>query len=116
MNTPNYLPLPSLLITLYHNYTAMKHEIETIIEVLNPYKASGDDGINHKMLKGVSESVSKPLCIFMNKTFDEGFFPDIYKLANIIPIFKKGDEYRPSNDRSVALLSCTGTLQEKDGF
>ena len=38
-----------------------KLEIETIIEVLNPNKASGDDGISHKMLNGVSKSVIKPL-------------------------------------------------------
>ena len=34
-------------------------EIENIIEVhiLNSNKASGDDGISHKMLKGVSKTV-----------------------------------------------------------
>ena len=32
-------------------------EIENIIEVLNPNKASGDDGISHKMLKSVSKTV-----------------------------------------------------------
>ena len=35
-------------------------EIENIIEVLNPNKASGDDGISHKMLKSVSKTVSNP--------------------------------------------------------
>ena len=63
--------------------------IENIIEVLNPNKASGDDGISHKILEGVSKSVSKPLCILMNRSFDAGFFPDTWKLANVIPIFKK---------------------------
>ena len=29
-----------------------------MIEVLNPNKVSGDNGISHKMLKGVSKSVS----------------------------------------------------------
>ena len=72
-----------------------EHEIENIIEVLNPNKASGDDGISHKMLKGVSKSVSKPLCILLNRSFDEGIFPDTWKLANVIPIFKKGDKSQP---------------------
>ena len=45
-------------------------EIENIIEVL----ASGDDGISHKMLKSVSKTVSKPLCILMYRTFQEGIF------------------------------------------
>ena len=86
-------------------------EIENI-EVLDPYKASGDDGISHKMLKGVSKTVSKPLCISMNRSFHEGIFPDIWKLANVIPIFRKGDKSQPSNYRPVALLSCNGKLQE----
>ena len=43
-------------------------------EVHNPNKASGDDdGISRKMLKGVSKSVSEPLCILMNRSFEEGF-------------------------------------------
>ena len=40
-------------------------------------------------------------------------FPDIWKLANVIPIIKKGNKYQPSNYRPVALLSCIGRLQER---
>ena len=35
-------------------------EIANIIEVLNSNKASGDDGISHKMLKGVSKLFQNP--------------------------------------------------------
>ena len=48
----------------------------------------------------------------MNRYFHEGIFPDIWKLANVIPIFKKEDKSQPSNYRPVALLSCIGKLQE----
>ena len=68
------------------------------------------------MLKGVSKSVSKPLCILTNRSFDEGFFSDTWKLANVIPIFKKGDKSQPCNYRLVALLSCIGKLQERIVF
>ena len=68
------------------------------------------------MLRGVSKSVLKPLCILMNSSFEEGIFPDIWKIANVIPIFKKGDESQPSNYRQVALLSCIGKLQERIVF
>ena len=30
---------------------------------------------------------SKPLCILMNRSFDEGVFPDVWKLANVRPKF-----------------------------
>ena len=93
-------------------------EIENIIEIFNSNKSSVDDGISHKMLKGVSKTVSKPLCILMKtkcrcRSFDEGIFPDIWKLANVIPIYKKGDKSQPFNYRPVALLSCIGNLQER---
>ena len=68
------------------------------------------------MLRRVSKSVSKPLCILMNISFEEGIFPDIWKIANVIPIFKKGDKSQPSNYRPVALLRCVGKLQERIVF
>ena len=86
------------------------------IEVLNPNKASGDDSISHKILRCVSKSVSKPLCILMNRSFEEGIFPDIWKIAIVNPIFKKGDKSQPSNYRPVALLSCIGKLQKRIVF
>ena len=91
-------------------------EIKSLINVLNPNKVSGDDGISHKMLKGVSKSISKPLSILLNRSFNEGIFPDSWEIANIIPIIKKGDKSSPSNYRPVALLSCLGKLQEKIVF
>ena len=90
--------------------------IENLINVLNINKASGDDGISHRMLKGVSKSISKPLSILLNRSFNEGIFPEAWKVANVIPIFKKGDKSLPSNYRPVALLSCLGKLQERIVF
>ena len=52
----------------------------------------------------------------MNRSFEEGIFPDIWKIANVIPIFKKGDKSKPSYYRPVALLSCIGKLQERIVF
>ena len=68
------------------------------------------------MLRGVFKSVSKPLCILMNRSFKEGIFPDIWKIAIVILTIKKGDKSKPSNYRPVALLSCIGKLQERIVF
>ena len=44
------------------------------------------------------------------------FFPDSWKIANVIPIFKKGSTSDPSNYRPVLLLCCTGKLLERVVF
>ena len=65
-----------------------EQEIEKTIEVLNPNKASGDDGISHKMLRGVSKSVSKPLCI--QKDFENAS-------PRLNPLFHKSLECQRDN-------------------
>ena len=52
----------------------------------------------------------------MYRSFNKGIFPDVWKIANIIPIFKKGDKSLPSNCRPVAHPSCLGKLQERIVF
>ena len=65
------------------------NDIENLINVLNTDKASGNDGISHRILKGVSKSISKRLSILMNRSFDEGIFPDSWKIANVVPSSKR---------------------------
>ena len=38
------------------------------------------------MFRGVSKSISKPLCILMNRSFDKELFPNIWKVASVTPI------------------------------
>ena len=82
---PSYLHLLRLLITIFLKINCTELEIENIIEVLNSNKASGDDGISHKMLKGVSKTVSKPLCILMNSWGNISWYTDWQKKHYILP-------------------------------
>ena len=95
-------------------YTA--YEVATLIELLNPNKATGPDGISNKMLKAVAKEVAIPLSILFNRSFREGKFANIYKYSNVIPLPKKGDNPDPLNFRPVSLLSNVGKLQERIVF
>ena len=92
------------------------NEIQTLIELLNPNKATGPDEISNKMLKAVEKEVSVPLNILFNRSFREGKFSNIWKFSNVIPIPKKGDSSDPSNFRPVSLLSNIAKIQERIVF
>ena len=92
------------------------HEIQTLIELLNPNKTTGPDEISNKMLKAVAKEVSVPLNILFNRSFREGNVSDIWKYSNVISIPKRGDSSDPSNFRPVSLLSNVAKLQERIVF
>jgi len=93
-----------------------ENEVEDVILTLNLNKASGPDLVSHKMLKGVAKSISKPLAVIFNRSITESLFPDCWKIANVVPIFKKGEKTSVTNYRPVSLLSCCGKLFERVVF
>ena len=46
-----------------------------------------------------------PLYELINKSFQSGIFPDIFKIAKVTPIFKSESRVRCSNYRPISLLS-----------
>ncbi len=65
-------------------------EVSDILKILLTNKACGNDLISHRMLKGTVTTVAKPLSILFNRSVNEGHFPTSWKLASVIPLFKKG--------------------------
>ncbi|KAI0238507.1 hypothetical protein LSAT2_010806, partial [Lamellibrachia satsuma] len=45
-----------------------------------------------------------PLCHIINLSFDKGYVPDELKIANVVPIFKKGDATLIKNCRPISIL------------
>ena len=67
---------PSEAKTLYNltDIFCTANEVETLINLFNPKKATGPDDIKNRMMKLVSKEVSTPLSILFNKSFNEGNF------------------------------------------
>ena len=80
---------------------------------LNIWKAQGNDGLNHRLLKSCASSLSDPLCHVYNLSLRSGIFPSRWKTALIQPIFKcKGERSDPKNYRPIALLPCVSKVFE----
>ena len=60
-----------------------------------------------------NEILAKPLTIIFNTSIQTGIVPDLWKIGNIIALFKKGDESDPGNYRPVSLTSVVGKLMER---
>ena len=75
----------------FNDFPISQEIVRTFLCKLPPKFNSSPDGLPKGMLKLLSYEISYPLSIVFQCILDEGQCPTIWKLANIIPIFKKGD-------------------------
>ena len=79
-------------------------EIEAEITKLKSSKATGPFSIPVTILKILKTVISKPLEVLFNASFETGIVPDNFKLANVIPVFKKGSQTCLSNYRPISMI------------
>ena len=69
--------------------------------------------LNNYCIRLLAPSISPFLCEVFNSCLNFGLFPDFLKIAEVIPIFKEGDESDPSNYRPMSLLPVVSKIFEK---
>ena len=80
---------------------------------MNPNKSAGSDEISGQMLILCDISVILPLKIIFGNILETTIYPDIWKLANVVPLFKKNDKQLLNNYRPISLLPICGKIFEK---
>ena len=75
-------------------------EIIKIIKKLGSRKSAGHDGIKSDVVKTVANEISYPLKLIFDKSLSTGTVPDEFKVAKVVPIYKKDNpecfgNYRP---------------------
>ncbi len=77
-----------------------------------PNKSPGPDEVFARVLKECKEELCDPLSTIFNNSIESGRVPELWKVANVIPVFKKGDRSLATNYRPICLTSIVGKLLE----
>ncbi|XP_065681559.1 uncharacterized protein LOC136095206 [Hydra vulgaris] len=104
-NIPSNLLLNTVLIT--------QNDVQTRLQALDKSKSVSFDFVHPYVLKECSSSISYPLYLIFKKSMETGTLPDMWKKANVMPLFKKGSKLKASNYRPVSLTSIPCKVLER---
>ena len=81
-------------------------EIKMCLNSLSSKLSCGPDNIPNVFLRKLSNFISTPLALLFQKSIECSKIPQIWKHANVIPVFKgKGSKFDVSNYRPISLTS-----------
>jgi len=79
---------------------------------LNSKCSTGPDNIPNILLKKMAHCLAQPLALLFTYFYSFGILPAVWKLAIVIPIFKKGSKSDPGNYRPISLTSVCSKVYE----
>ena len=80
---------------------------------LNSFKSPGPDLLHPRLLKEVASHIAEPLCKIFQRSLQSGKVPELWKMANITVIHKKGAKDDVSNYRPISLTCIASKLMEQ---
>ena len=111
-NTPHRIYSPRVLNS-FQLFDTSTEEISKLITELNPRKGNRIGDIPTSMIKLSNQIISPILCDIYNTCMSQGCYPNVLKIAHVIPIHMKGPKDECSNYRPISLLSNFNRLFEK---
>ena len=88
-----------------------KH-VRKVLSGLDIDKATGPDSIPARVLKQCAPELAKPLARLFQLLLNKHYMPKQWKVAHVIPCYKKKDKHDPNNYRPVSLLSIISKVME----
>ena len=89
-----------------------KQKVKQHLERIDPTKATGPDGIPGRVLRECSRELAGPVTQLFSLSFRRGVVPMLWKVASVVPVFKKPPKSNPCNYRPVSLLPILSKAME----
>ena len=86
---------------------------EEVTSIINDLDSGKSSDISIRVLKNCAFILTPHLTRFYNSFINLGIFPDLLKIGQITPIFKKGNTQLLQNYRPISTLPCFGKIFEK---
>jgi hypothetical protein len=78
-------------------------ELMEVIKKIKSRKSPRSDGINNKLFENVPKSFVFKFLDFLNICWIYGHIPEEWRIAVIVPVYKKGDRKNCNNYRGISL-------------
>ena len=88
-------------------------KVKDILSSIDSNKAQGPDNIHGLVLKKCACALAKPLSIISKLVYSTGIIPVEWKLANVVPVFKKDEKENVENYRPISLACICGKVMER---
>lgn len=107
---------PYIGISTLSEIKVTEQDVKDQLHILDANKSYGHDNISPVFLKQSKNSLVKPLTLLFNSSLSKSVFPHNWKLANVLPLYKKGSKNLLNNYRPVSLLCSLGKILERIVF
>ncbi|GAB0181599.1 mitochondrial enolase superfamily member 1 [Grus japonensis] len=87
--------------------------VRDLLHHLDTHKSMGPEGIHPRALRKLAEVLAKPLSIIYQQSWLTGEVPVDWRLANVMPLHKKGRKEDLGNSRPVSLTLVPGKVIEQ---
>ena len=88
-------------------------EFEKTFKSVKRNKAARDDDFDSNVIIKVDGEISYPLCMMFYSLFNEGIFPEQFKVAKVSSIFKFGNIDKAGNYRPMSALPMFSKVIER---
>ena len=106
------VPLLDRSAPFMEDIVVTKEGVTKLLKGLNPSKALGPDELHPRVLKELATELGPIFAYLFQQSIDNGEIPKEWSLANICPLFKKGNRSLACHYRAISLTCVPCELLE----